>query len=58
MAGYEARILKGILDSYERSLLSQGKNKVAVHIAFPFTRKNLRNTLTKVPWPMKKSIAV
>ena len=41
MAGYEARILKGILDSYERSLLSQGKNKVAVHIAFPFTRKNL-----------------
>ena len=41
MAGYEARILKGILDSYERSLLSQGKKKVAVHIAFPFTRKNL-----------------
>ena len=41
MAGYEARILKGLLDSYERSLLSQGKNKVAVHIAFPFNRKNL-----------------
>lgn len=41
MAGYEARILKGLLDSYERSPLSQGKNKVAVHIAFPFNRKNL-----------------
>lgn len=41
MTGYEARILKGLLDSYERSLLSRGKNKVAVHIAFPFNRKNL-----------------
>ena len=41
MAGYEARILKGLLDSYERSLLSKGKYKVTVHIAFPFNRKNL-----------------
>ena len=41
MAGYDAKILEGLLDSYERSLLSQGKNKVAVHIAFPFTSKNL-----------------
>ena len=41
MTGYEARILKGLLDSYERSLLSRGENKVAVHIAYPFTRKNL-----------------
>ena len=41
MAGYDAKILKGLLDSYERSLLSWRKNKVTVHIAFPFTRKNL-----------------
>lgn len=41
MAGYDIQILKGLLDSYERSLLSQGKNKVTVHISFPFTRKNL-----------------
>lgn len=41
MAGYETKVMNNLLDSYERSLLSQGKNKVAVHISFPFTRKNL-----------------
>lgn len=41
MAHYDARILNGLLDSYENSLLSRGVNKVAVHIAFPFTKKTM-----------------
>ena len=41
MARYDARILNGLLDSYENSLLSRGINKVAVHIAFPFTKKTM-----------------
>lgn len=41
MAHYDARMLNGLLDSYENSLLSRGENKVAVHIAFPFTKKTM-----------------
>lgn len=41
MAQYEKRILNALLDTYENSLLSEGKNKVTVHIAFPFTKKNI-----------------
>lgn len=39
MVRYDARILNGLLDSYENSLLSRGKNKVNIRIAFPFTKK-------------------
>ncbi len=39
MGRYDVKVLNRLLDSYERSLLSQGKNKVAVHISFPFTKK-------------------
>ena len=38
---YEERILKTLLDSYERSSLSRGENEVAVHIAFPITPKTM-----------------
>lgn len=38
---YESVILNGLLDTYENSLLSRGENKVAVHIAFPFTKKSM-----------------
>ena len=41
MGRYDVKVLNRLLDSYERSLLSQGKNKVAVHINFPFTKKNM-----------------
>ena len=38
---YEERILNGLLDSYERSSLSRGKNTVAVHISFPINKKTV-----------------
>lgn len=41
MQQYDKKILNALLDSYERSSLSRGENKVAVHISFDFTRKIL-----------------
>lgn len=41
MVRYDTRILNGLLDSYERSSLYTGKNKVAVHISFPFNKKTM-----------------
>lgn len=41
MAQYDVKILSGLLDSYENSLLSQGENKVNIHIAFQFTKKTM-----------------
>lgn len=41
MARYEEKILNALLDSYEKSVLSRGENKVKVQIAFPFTRKTV-----------------
>lgn len=41
MAQYDIKILSGLLDSYENSLLSQGENKVNIHIAFRFTKKTM-----------------
>lgn len=41
MVQYDAKILSGLLDSYENSLLSQGENKVNIHIAFRFTKKTM-----------------
>lgn len=41
MAHYDVKILESLLDSYERSLLSKGKNKVMIHIVFPFTKKTI-----------------
>ncbi len=41
MVRYDTKILNSLLDSYENSLLSRGENKVAVHIAFPFTKKTM-----------------
>ncbi len=41
MVRYDTRILNCLLDSYENSLLSRGENKVAIHIAFPFTKKTI-----------------
>ena len=41
MAQYEKRILNQLLDSYEASTLFTGKNKVAVHISFPFNKKTI-----------------
>ena len=38
---YEEKILNGLLDSYENSLLSRGENKVAIHVSFPFTKKTM-----------------
>lgn len=39
MARYDEKILNMLLDSYEKSVLSRGKNKVKVQIALPFTKK-------------------
>lgn len=41
MVQYDKKIVNKLLDSYESSTLFTGKNKVAVHIAFPFNRKTL-----------------
>lgn len=41
MVRYDTRILNGLLDSYENSLLSRGENKVNIHIAFLFTKKTM-----------------
>lgn len=41
MVQYDKKIVNKLLDSYESSALFTGKNKVAVHIAFPFNRKTL-----------------
>lgn len=38
---YDVRILTALLDAYEKSVLSRGENKVAVHITFSFTRKTM-----------------
>lgn len=41
MVRYDVRILNGLLDTYENSILSRGENKVNIHIAFPFTRETM-----------------
>lgn len=41
MARYDEKILNVLLDSYEKSVLSRGKNKVKVQIAFPFTKRTM-----------------
>ena len=41
MQQYEKKVIHALLDTYERSLLSRGENKVTVHIAFPFTKKTI-----------------
>lgn len=41
MAPYEKMILDRLLDSYEKSLLSRGENKIAVHVSFPITKKTM-----------------
>ena len=41
MAHFETRILNVLLDSYEKSSLFRGDNKVAVHISFRFTKSSL-----------------
>lgn len=41
MARFDVRILNKLLDSYERSSLAKGTNKVAVHIDFRFNKKTV-----------------
>lgn len=41
MVRYDKKIVNKLLDSYESSTLFTGKNKVTVHIAFPFNRSTL-----------------
>lgn len=41
MAQYDKKIVNKLLDSYEASTLFTGKNKVTVHITFPFNRSTL-----------------
>lgn len=38
---YDELILGNLLDSYENSLLSSGKNKVQIHISMSFSKKNM-----------------
>ena len=38
---YDRLLLNNLLDSYERSLLSSGKNKVQIHIFMAFSRRNM-----------------
>ena len=41
MVQYDKKIVNKLLDSYESSTLFTGKNKVTVHISFPFNRSTL-----------------
>lgn len=41
MAHYDIKILSGLLDSFENSLLSRSENKVNIHVAFQFTKKTM-----------------
>lgn len=41
MVQYDKKILNKLLDSYETSTLFTGKNKVTVHIAFPFNKSTI-----------------
>lgn len=41
MERYDKKILNSLLDSYENSLLSKGKNKINIHISFSFTQKTV-----------------
>lgn len=41
MERYDKKIMDRLLDSYEESTLFDGKNKMTVHIAFPFNKKNI-----------------
>lgn len=41
MVQYDKKILNDLLDSYEKSLLFTGKNKVNIRISFPFTAKSV-----------------
>ena len=41
MNSYEKKILNGLLDKYERSLLSRGENRRTVRIDYPITKKTL-----------------
>lgn len=41
MVPYDKNILNKLLDSYESSLLSTGKNERTIHIEWRFTKKNL-----------------
>lgn len=41
MARYDEKILNTLLDSYEKSVLSRGENKVKVQIAFSFTKRTV-----------------
>lgn len=41
MISLEKKILNHLLDSYENSKLSRGENKVAIHISYEFTKKNV-----------------
>lgn len=41
MARYDKKIVNRLLDSYEDSTLFSGKNKVAVHIMFPFNKSTI-----------------
>ena len=56
MARFDVRILNKLLDSYERSSLAKGTNKVAVHIDFRFSKKSVPSTLMRVPLPLRKSM--
>ena len=41
MAQYEKKILNALLDSYEKSLLYSGENRVRVRVSFPFSKKTI-----------------
>lgn len=41
MGRYDKKVINKLLDSYESSTLFTGKNKVTVHIAFPFNKSTL-----------------
>ena len=38
---YDRLLLNNLMDSYEKSLLSSGKNKVQIRIAMTFSKRNL-----------------
>ena len=38
---YDRLLLNNLIDSYETSLLSSGKNKVQIHISMAFSRRNM-----------------
>lgn len=56
MVQYDKKIMNQLLDTYEKSLLFTGENKVNINIQFAFNRKIFLHILMKVRRNTKSSM--